>query len=315
MKIVLLEQETIGTDLDLAPLYARGEVVCYLNTPPELVAERIRDADVVVLNKIKLHKENLSGAKRLKLICPAATGYDNIDTEYCREHGIALCNVPGYSTDSVAQLTVTMALALVTRLQEYRDFVHSGQYTASGVANRLTPAYHEISSMTWGVVGGGGIGNRVAEIAKTLGCRVLVCRRKQEGSFPLADMDTLCRECDILSFHVPLTEETRGMLSRERIAAMKKGAIVVNTARGAVTDEQALADAVKSGHLGGLGVDVYSVEPFGKEHPFYSLLEDDHVCLTPHTAWAAVEARTRCLEIIGENIRCFFAGTPQNRIV
>ena len=315
MNIVILDKSTLGADIDLSPIRALGHTEEYPTTAPEEVAHRLKTADVVILNKIKLHRDNLQDATQLKLICVAATGYDNIDTAYCKERGIALCNVPGYSTHSVAQISVAMALSLASRLTEYRDFVHSGQYSASGVANRLTPVYHELSSMTWGVVGGGNIGNRVAEIAQALGCRVLVCRRKDEGNFPRADIDTLCEQADILSFHIPLSDSTRNLLNRERIAKMKPTAIVINTARGAVTDEQALADAILEGKLGGLGVDVYSVEPFGAEHPFQALLKRDNVLLTPHMAWGSAESRARCVAIIAENMRRFFAGETQNRIV
>lgn len=315
LKIVILDKETLGNDIDLSPINKLGETVVYQNTEPSQVAERIADAEVTVVNKIRLNGENLKGAEKLRLICIAATGYDSIDTDYCKEKGIAFCNVPGYSTDSVAQLTVAMALSLTTHLNEYRSYVHSGKYSESGVANKLTPLYHEISSMTWGIIGSGGIGGRVAQIASALGCRVIVCRRKNEGRFPVADIDTVCKECDIISVHLPLNDETRGIINRRRIENMKKGVIFINTARGAVADEKALADAVLSGHIGGLGIDVYSKEPFDKEHPFYSILSFDNVCLTPHTAWGAVESRNRCMNEIAENIRCFYGGIERNRIV
>lgn len=314
MKIAILDKDTLGHDIDLAPLRALGETAEFGTTPPALVAERIADADVVVINKVKLNGENLGGAAQLKLICVAATGYDNIDTEFCRLHNIALCNVPGYSTHSVAQLTVAMALSLATRLPEYDGFVRSGEYSASGIANRLTPVYHDVAAMKWGVVGGGGIGTRVAEIAAAFGCEVVMCRRKQEGDFPLVDVDTLCRECDIISLHVPLSDSTRGMISRERIESMKPGAIVINVARGAVADEQALADAALRGKIY-LGVDVYSREPFGEDHPFYAIRTLDNVCLTPHMAWGSAESRARCVREMAENTRAFFAGEIRNRIV
>lgn len=313
--IVVLDQATLGADIDMTPIQSQGAVTAYDATAPEQVAERIATADVVIVNKIKLYSNNLKTAKHLKLICVAATGYDNIDTIYCKQQGIALCNVPGYSTPSVAQLTLSMALSLATHLTEYRHFVHSGAYSQSGIANKLTPVYHELASMTWGVVGGGGIGTRVAEIAQVIGCKVVVCRRKQEGAFPLVDIDTLCRTCDIISLHLPLTAETNGLINRQRIESMKKNAIVINTARGAVTDEQALADAVLQGRIAGLGVDVYSREPFGKEHPFYPLLGLDNVCLTPHMAWGSAEARARCVNEMAQNIQAFFGGAQRNRIV
>lgn len=314
MKIVILDAGTLGTDIDLSPFDAIGEVTAYEATAPQDVSARLTDADVAVVNKVKLNESNLRAASALKLICVAATGYDNIDTEYCAGAGIAVCNVPGYSTDSVAQVSVAMVLSLACNLTPYRDYVHSGAYTASGKANRVAPVYHELSSMTWGVVGGGGIGTRVAQIARALGCRVLVCRRKAEGDFPLADIDTLCRECDVISLHIPLTDETRGMINAERISAMKKNVIIVNTARGAVTDEAAIAEAVLEGRIGGFGCDVYSTEPFGEEHPFYAIRHLDNVCLTPHMAWGSYESRARCVKEMAENMRAFFAGERRNRV-
>jgi len=315
MKITVLDKATLGADIDLAPLYACGTVTEYDITPPELVGERIADTDVVVINKIKLGGDNLPYAKSLKLICVAATGYDNIDLNYCKANNIALCNVPGYSTDSVAQLTLSMALSLCTNLFSYREFVNSGEYTRSGIANKLTPVYHEIAGKTFGIVGGGKIASRVAQVASALGCKVIMCRRKNEGDYPLCDIDTLCRESDIISLHLPLSDSTRGLISRERIDSMKKGAIVINTARGAICDEGALADAVLSGKLGGLGIDVYSQEPFSADHPYNKILRLDNVCLTPHMAWGAYQSRNRCVSIMAKNIEMFFNSTPQNRIV
>ena len=242
MKITILDKSTLGEDIDLSPIYALGEVAEFDTTAPDMVAERITDSDVVIINKIKLNESNLSDAKNLKVICVAATGYDNIDTVFSKKAGIAVCNVPGYSTDSVAQVTLSMVLSLVTHLKEYEAFVNSGDYSKSGVANKLTPVYHELSSLTWGVVGGGGIGMKVAEIADAFGSKVMICRRKQEGRFPVVDIDTLCKESDIISLHIPLSDETRNLINADRIASMKKNAIVVNTARGAVTDEKALAE-------------------------------------------------------------------------
>lgn len=315
MKITLLDKGTLGSDIDLAPLRSLGNITEYDSTPPEEVARRIESCDVVIANKIKLNETNLSKAKNLRLICVSATGYDNIDTSYCASHGIALCNVPGYSTESVAQLTLAMALSLVTNLTQYRSFTHSGAYTQSGVANKVSPVFHEISSLTWGIVGGGAIGARVAGVAKELGCRVIVCRRKKEEVYEQADIDNLCETADIISLHVPLSEQTRGMINKERISKMKPGAIVINVARGAVTDEEALTQAIESGKLGGLGVDVYSSEPFGKDHPFSRILDKENVCLTPHMAWGAYESRNRCVFEMGQNISAFFAGQNRNRIV
>lgn len=314
MKIAILDAATLGADIDLSPIAALGETEIRETTPPELVAKALEGKNVAVLNKIKLGEKNLSGAKDLKLICVAATGYDNIDVPWCAAHGIAVANVPGYSTPSVCQLTLSMALYLTTHLGVYRDWVHSGAYSASGTANRLTPPYHEIASMTWGVVGGGAIGTSVARAAEAMGARVLMCRRKNEGDYPLRDIDSLLKESDIVSLHVPLGDSTRGMIDKRRLRLMKDGAILINAARGAVTDEAAVAEALLSGKLGGFGCDVYSAEPFGKDHPFQALLGLENVCLTPHMAWGSVEARRRCVMTMAENIRAFFEGRGLNRV-
>ena len=314
LKIVVLDRDTLGDDVPLDALYALGDVAVYGLTAPELVGERIADADVVVINKIKMNESNLKHADKVKLICLAATGYDNVDTAYCREKGIAVCNVVGYSTQSVAQVTVAMALSLCTKLSQYRQFVMSGEYSRQPMMNRLEPIYHEIAGKTWGIVGFGNIGRQVASVAEALGCRVIVNKRTPVEEYPLVDIDTICREADILSVHTPLSAETRGLISAQRIASMKKDAILINVARGAVIDETAAAKAILEGRLGGLGVDVYSTEPFPVEHPYTALLDCENVCLTPHMAWGAHEARVRCLEEIVANIRAFFAGEVRCRV-
>ena len=314
MEIVVLDAATLGADTDLFPLLEQGNVTVWDNTAPEEIARRIETAEVIVSNKVRLMEPVLREAKKLKLICLSATGYDCVDTAYCAKNGIGVCNVPGYSTQSVAQLTVALALELVNHLSVYRDYVHSGAYSRSGVANALTPVWHELYGKTWGIVGGGNIGRQVAKIAEAFGCRVLVCRRKPDEVYETVDLDTLCVESDIISIHVPLTDRTRGMIGKKQIGLMKKEAIVINVARGAVTDEAALAEAVREGRIAGLGVDVYSTEPFGPEHPFNAILDLPNVCLTPHTAWGAIETRNRCVAMVAENISAFYRGQRKNRV-
>lgn len=314
MKIVVLDAATLGTDTDLSPLMQLGAVTVWDNSVQEEIPQRIADAEVIVSNKVRLMEPVLKDAKKLKLICLCATGYDCVDTAYCAKRGIGVCNVPGYSTQSVAQLTVALVLELTNHLGQYREYVHSGGYTRSGVANALTPVWHELYGKTWGIVGGGNIGRQVARIAEAFGCRVLVCRRKADAEYETADLDTLCRESDIISIHVPLTDETRGMVGSKQIALMKESTIIINVARGAVTDETALAEAVKTGRIAGLGVDVYSKEPFEADHPFSTILDLPNVCLTPHTAWGAIETRNRCVAMVAENISAFCRGEQKNRV-
>ncbi len=314
MRITFLDAATLGADVDLSP-FENWSVERFPDTAPEEIGARLAKSEVAVVNKLKMNEQTLKEAQNLKLICVCATGYDNIDLDYCKARGIGVCNVPGYSTDSVAQLTFAMALSLMGRLAEYREFVHSGAYSESGVANKLEPVWQELRGKTWGILGGGNIGRKVARIAREFGCRVLIYRRKAEEEFESADLDTLCKEADILSIHLPLNEETFHIINKERIALMKRGAILINVARGAVTDEEALAEAFLEGRLGGLGIDVYSKEPFSKDHPFQKILHSPRAILTPHTAWGSIEARNRCLSEVAENIRAFEERGERNRII
>ena len=314
MKIVLLDYESLGNDIDLSPLQGLPGFCAYRTTSREQLAERIADADIMISNAIRLNREKLEAAKNLKLICVTSTGYDNVDVDYCREKGIALCNVAGYSTESVVQLTLAMVLALSTQLIAYRDQVHSGFYTRSGAPFLLTPVWHELAGKTWGIVGCGNIGSGVARLAEDLGCKVLVYRRKPDPRYERAELDDLLRRSDIVTVHLPLNESTRGILSREKIALMKKDAIFVNVARGAVADETALADAIVAGCLGGLGVDAYSREPFPEDHPYNRILGNSNVILTPHSGWGALEARNRCIAEVAENIKAFLHGETRNRV-
>ena len=314
LNICVLDAATLGEDLDLTPLSAVGQVKTYATTSPEEVAERLVDCDMVLINKIKLGAHNLKWATRLKLICVAATGYDNIDVEYCRAHGIGVANVVGYSTNNVAQLTVAMALSLITHLPTYNRITADGSYTSGGVANCLTPAYHEIAGKTWGIAGYGNIGGAVGRIAEAMGCRVLAYKRTPVQGVTCVDLETLCRESDILSIHLPLNDATRGLIDAAHIDMLKPEAIVINVARGAVTDEAALAQALADGRIGGLGVDVYSTEPFPESHPFYALRERENICLTPHMAWGSIEARRRCLQEIILNMEAFLRGERRNRL-
>ena len=314
MKIVFLDAATIGNDLTYESFEDLGEVVVYSTTSEDEFEAHVQGADVVVINKLKLNSANLPKAPNLKLICLAATGFDNVELDYCRKAGIGVCNVVGYSTQSVAQLTLSMVLSLYTNLGQFTNFVRSGEYTKCGLANRLTPVYHEIDGKTWGIVGYGNIGKQVARVAEALGCKVLVYKRTPVEGAECVDFDTICQKSDILSLHVPLNDQTRNLLDEAHIAMLKKEAVVINVARGAVTDEAALANAVLEERIGGLGVDVYSKEPFGDDHPFNKIKHLPNVLLTPHMAWGGYETRVRLLGEIKENINSFFAGKERCRV-
>ena len=315
MKIKVLDASTLGEDMDLSVFSDLGELTVYNKTSPDEVAKNASDADVIIINKVKVGAHNLSECENLKLICIMATGYDNIDTEYCKQRGIAVCNVVGYSSQSVAQITVAMVLSLVSHLNEYREAVANGSYTSGGVANMLTPVYHEICGKTWGIVGYGNIGSQVGRVAQALGCRVIVNKRTPMADVECVDIDTLCRESDIITVHTPLTPDTRNLINEQRIKSMRPDAIFVNMARGLVADEAALADAIENGKLGGLGIDVYSIEPFGADHPYAKIAGYPNVCFTPHMSWGAYEARVRCRDEVMKNIESFLSGEKRNRVV
>lgn len=313
MKIVFLDAATVGGDISIAPISSLGDYVAYPATSPEEVANRAVDADILITNKVRLGAENLGGAQHLRLICVAATGYDNVDISYAESRGIAVCNVVGYSTESVVQITFAMALSLLTHLPAYNKYVASKAYETGNLCNCIVPYFHELNGKTWGIIGYGHIGARVGAVASAFGCRVIAASRSAKTGVTQCDLPTLLRQSDIVSLHVPLNGGTRGMIGREELHLMKAGAILINVARGAVVDEAAVTDAVLAGHLL-YGCDVYSREPLRPDHPIARLYDCDRACLTPHMAWGSVEARERCVLAIADNIRAFLNGEKKNRV-
>lgn len=314
MKITVLDSASLGHDLDFSIFGELGDLSVYENSTGSEIYERSKDSDVIILNKIKINEYTLTKNTAVKLICIAATGYDNVDLDFCKKNSIAVCNVKGYSTTSVAELTVAMATSLAYNLRCFNRFVSSGEYTASGIPNRLSPFFHNISGRTWGIVGYGNIGKKVAQIAHAMGCKVLVYKRTPEEGLDITDLDTLLSESDIISLHTPLNDSSKNMISKERIALMKKNAILINVARGAVCDEEAVAEAVLSGKIAALGCDVYTCEPFPADHPYSRIAHLDNVCLTPHMAWGSVESRKLCMEEIKKNIESFTENGTRCRI-
>ena len=312
MKIVILDYATLGYDLDLSGAEKFGTVIKYEKSSPEEAKERLVGADVVIVNKVKMNENTLDSANNLKLICETATGYDNIDIEYCRKRGILVANTPAYSSDCVAQVTVSMVCSLLTHLREYEDCVASGEYSRGGNANRLVPVYHEISSKTWGIIGFGNIGRAVGKIAEAFGCRLLVNKRTKIEGYECVDLDTLLRESDIITIHCPLSDATRGMISKRELDMMKNDAIIINMARGAIWNEGEVAQAILDGKIGGMGCDVFSVEPLPEGHPFERLYGLKNVSLTPHMAWGSYESRMRCFNTVLSNIEAFLKGEPRN---
>ncbi len=314
MKITLFDINAIGTDLDLSPITALGECTVYPNTRQEDMPALISNTEVAVINKLKMNKEVIDNAPKLKLICVAATGFDNIDTAYCRKKGIAVANVPGYSTHSVALVTVSMVLSLMSHLRTYSEFVESGEYTALALPNRLSPTFNDLNSKSWGIIGYGNIGKKVGEVAKAFGCRVIYNKNTPTDDSGYRDIDSLCAESDIITIHCPLNDKTLKLIDANRISLMKKNVIIVNTARGAVCDEVAICEAVKENRIGAFGCDVYSKEPFDSGHPYNEIMKLPNVCLTPHMAWASFEARTTVIKEMAENIKAYYSGKLRNRV-
>lgn len=315
MNLVVLDAATLGADISLLEWEKFGTLNIYQTTPKDLLFERLKDCDVAILNKIVIDKTLLEKLPKLKLICITATGFDNVDIAACKDMGIAVCNVIGYSTHSVAQVTLSMALSLMTHLEEYAECVRSGEYTKSGVQNRLEPVYHELYGKTWGIVGLGNIGSQVAAVAKAMGCNVVCHKRTPDAEIPTLPIDDLCKISDIISVHLPLTQSTKHIIGENQLAIMKPDTILINVARGAVVDESAVANAIEQGKLGGFGTDVYNPEPLSSESPIWRVLDKKNVIATPHMAWGAFESRMRCISEITKNIEAFLEGAPRNRVV
>ena len=314
MRIVVTDAATVvGNGIDLEFLKEFGEVTAYDLTPPELLAERLQDADAVICNKSPITAAVMAACSNLKYVGLFATGFNNIDVAYAAQHGITVCNVPGYSTEAVAQLTFALLLAVTNRAHEYNATVAAGDWVRSRTFTYFPIPLTELCGKTMGIVGYGAIGRRVGDMARAFGMRVLV-----HGRRPIPDTDVeqvpfeeLLRRSDVVSMHCPLNADSDGMMDAAAFAKMKQGAIFINTARGGLVDEHALRAALDSGHLMGAGVDVLRVEPMAADCP---LLGAPNCIITPHIAWAGVETRRRLMGIVAENIRCWLAGAPQNRV-
>ena len=315
MTICFPDAGTVGTDIDASVLSRFGNAVIYTATSPDEMPSRLADADIIVTNKSRLPASLLEKLPKLKLVCITATGYDNVDTVYAKAHGIAVCNVEGYSTDSVAQVTVGTVLSLVNHAGEYDAFCKSGAYTASGIQNRLTPVFHELAGKTWGIYGYGAIGQKVGMIARAFGCELLVCKRTPINDVPCVTLAELFEKSDIISLHTPLNDGTRRSVNEEILSRAKPSLVLVNAARGAVLDEEAVTRAVLEGRIAAFGTDVYDGEPMAADSPFTRLCGCGNVVFTPHMAWGAYEARVRLMEEILQNIASFLEGGSRGRVV
>lgn len=309
MKIVFLDAKTIGEDIDLSGFDALGEVVKYGFSTEQEARERSKDADVLILNKVQVNEQTIGEADHLKLVCVTATGTNNLDKEYLDKRGIAWRNVAGYSTESVAQHTFAMLFYLLEKLPYYDNYVKSEKYVNDVSFTHFAKAFHELSGMTYGIIGLGNIGRRVADIAKVFGCRVIyysTSGRNSQPGYERVSFDELLEQSDIVSIHAPLDENTLGLMNKEAFAKMKKSAILLNVGRGPIINEADLAEALNNKTIAAAGLDVLSVEPMQEDNPLRGIKDSERLLITPHIAWAGVEARNRLMGIILGQIKEFF---------
>lgn len=309
MKIVFLDAKTIGEDIDLSGFDALGEVVKYGFSTAEEARESSKDADVLILNKVQVNEQTIGEADHLKLVCVTATGTNNLDKEYLDKRGIAWRNVAGYSTESVAQHTFAMLFYLLEKLPYYDNYVKSEKYVNDVSFTHFAKAFHELSGMTYGIIGLGNIGRRVADIAKAFGCRVIyysTSGRNSQPGYERVSFDELLEQSDIVSIHAPLDENTLGLMNKEAFAKMKKSAILLNVGRGPIINEADLAEALNNKTIAAAGLDVLSVEPMQEDNPLRGIKDSERLLITPHIAWAGVEARNRLMGIILGQIKEFF---------
>lgn len=316
VKIVILERNSVGVDTPVDCFEELGEVTCYPNTTTaKEVRERTKDADIIVANKARLNEESLRESPNVKLICEFATGFDNCDLAYCNSRGIKVANVADYCTDMVAQHTFTLMLTLLQKLPHYDEYVKSGAYAAQDRFSNFDEPFTELAGKTWGIVGMGHIGKKVAQIATAFGCRVIfhsVTGKSTVTEYEQVDKDTLLRESDFLSLHCPLSDLTRDFIDKEALRKMKKTAVLVNVARGPVVNNADLYDALMNGEIMAAGLDVLEKEPLQLSNPLSKIKDSNRLIITPHLAWASVEARFRCVNEAYLNAKAFLNGEPRN---
>lgn len=309
MKIVFLDANSIGSDIDLSDFSKLGEVVRYGYTDECDMPQRIMDADVIIVNKMEVNAETVGEAPKLKLVCVTATGTNNLDKEFLDARSIAWRNVAGYSTENVAQHTFALLFSLLEKMSYYDAYVKSGRYENDRMFTHFSNVFHELCGSTWGIIGLGNIGRRVADIAKAFGCHVIyysTSGKHEEEGYERVDLDILLKTSDIVSVHAPLNENTLDLMDKEAFAKMKNSAIFINVGRGPIVVEEDLADALEKGEIAAAGLDVLRQEPMASDNPLGRIKDSTKLIITPHIAWASIEARTRLMKIIWGQIRDFF---------
>lgn len=318
MKIVALEIKSIGEDINLEKFKDFGEFEAYYKSEPEEIAEKAKDADVIIVNKLPVNEATVGTLENLKVVLITATGFDNLDVSYLKSRGIAVCNVKGYSTDSVVQHTFALLFYVYEKLRAYDDFVKSGDYAKYDSFTYFGEHFFELKGKVWGIVGLGEIGRGVAKIAQAFGCEVVyysTSGRNSNNDFEQVDFDTLLKISDIISIHAPLNDKTRYLFDAEAFKKMKKSAVLINVGRGPIINDRDLTDALKNDEIAAAGLDVLEKEPMATDSPYFEITDSRKLYITPHIAWATREARERLMMETYYNLKAIVdKEEPRNRL-
>lgn len=320
MKILILDAATFGEDIDISKFNELGEVTVYAKSTKKEALERLEavNPDAVITNKVVIGNDEMQAAPNLKIILEAATGYNNIDIECARTLRIKVANVAGYSTMSVVQHTFALFFYLYEKMRYYDDYVKSGEYSRSTIFTNFSNVFGELAGKTWGIVGLGHIGSRVADAARAFGCKVVyysASGNTYDTEYEKVDLDTLLKESDIISIHAPLNQYTKDLFNYENLKKMKKSAYLINVGRGPIVNDADLAKALNEGEIAGAGLDVLTTEPMPADNPLLAIKDSNKLVITPHNAWATYEARVRLLDEIYNNLNSFINGEERNLVV
>lgn len=310
-----METDTLGDDVDLSGFDQFGQVTKYNKSVPTENADRVKDADIIIVNKVPMNEDTLQNSKNLKLICVTGTGTNIVDFDYTNRRNITVTNVKSYSTQSVIQHTFALLFYVFEKLNYYDNFVKCGDYAKSDIFSRFDKKFNELYGKTWGIIGLGEIGRGVADVAKAFGCNIIyysTSGRNVNTAYKQVNFDTLLSTSDIISIHAPLNSATENLIDEEALKRMKKSSILLNLGRGPIVNEDALANALETEEIAAAGLDVIKIEPMSPNNPLLRIQDSTRLIITPHIAWATIEARKRCVEEVHENIQAFLREEERN---
>lgn len=318
MKIVALEIKNIGEDVNVDMFDELGTFEKYSTSTPDEMPEKCKGADVIIVNKLPVNESTVGSIDSLKVVLITATGFDNLDVPYLKSRGIKVCNVKGYSTDSVVQHTFALLFYVYEKLRAYDDFVKDGSYAKHDLFTYFDEPFFELKDKVWGIVGLGEIGRGVAKVASAFGCKVVyysTSGRNSNSEYEQVDLDTLLSGSDIVSIHAPLNENTRGLFDKDAFSKMKKSAVLINVGRGPIINDRDLTDALKNDEIAAAALDVLEKEPMAPNSPYFEITDSRKLFITPHIAWATREARQRCMNETFLNLKAIVEDTePRNRL-